>query len=69
MLCQSEGATSNVLLEIQVPVVTEQKCKDAFKSFRNIVIDKRIICAGNAKGGKDTCQVKFICTLLSNNIK
>lgn len=67
----TEGETSNVLREIQVPVVTEQKCKEAFKSFRNVAIDNRVICAGYAKGGKDTCQVKrfsFYCNMRKQNL-
>ncbi|XP_015174244.1 PREDICTED: venom protease-like [Polistes dominula] len=50
------GPASSKLLESQVPVVRQEKCKNAFKSFTNAVIDDRIICAGYAQGGKDACQ-------------
>ncbi|KAI4503082.1 hypothetical protein M0802_002126 [Mischocyttarus mexicanus] len=50
------GPASSHLLESQVPVVKQDKCISAFKSFTNAIIDDRIICAGYATGGKDACQ-------------
>lgn len=50
------GPSSSKLLELQIPVVEKGRCKNAFKSFSNAVIDDRIICAGFARGGKDACQ-------------
>ncbi|XP_035739812.1 venom protease-like [Vespa mandarinia] len=50
------GPSSSRLLELQIPVVNQERCKNSFKSFTNAVIDDRIICAGFARGGKDACQ-------------
>ncbi|KAK2586432.1 hypothetical protein KPH14_010712 [Odynerus spinipes] len=50
------GPSSSKLLELQIPIVEQGRCKEAFKSFSNAVIDDRILCAGFARGGKDACQ-------------
>ena len=52
----SEGgnASSNVLLEVEVPVVTNAQCR---KNLTGITED--MICAGGVKG-KDSCQVNKI---------
>jgi len=44
-------------LQTQIPVRTEEECKDSFRNFPT-VIDNRVLCAGFAQGGKDACQVK-----------
>ncbi|XP_076389576.1 transmembrane protease serine 9-like [Megachile rotundata] len=51
-----KGASSAVLMEAQVPVVTNAACKDAYSRFQAAVIDDRVLCAGYARGGKDACQ-------------
>lgn len=50
------GPSSSKLLQLQVPVVTQTLCKEAFKTFRTAHIDDRVLCAGFAAGGKDACQ-------------
>ncbi|KAK7793675.1 hypothetical protein R5R35_013155 [Gryllus longicercus] len=50
------GPSSSELLELQIPVVTQEKCKTAFERFKTAVIDERVLCAGYEKGGKDACQ-------------
>lgn len=50
------GPSSSELLQLQVPVVTQAQCKEAFKSFSIAHIDDRVLCAGFAVGGKDACQ-------------
>ncbi|XP_011647067.1 venom serine protease Bi-VSP-like [Pogonomyrmex barbatus] len=50
------GPTSTRLLQTQIPVTTQQECKNAFRNFRTTVIDNRVLCAGFANGGKDACQ-------------
>ncbi|CAL1684473.1 unnamed protein product [Lasius platythorax] len=50
------GPTSSRLLQTQIPVRTEQECKTAFQNFKGNVIDSRVLCAGYARGGKDSCQ-------------
>ncbi|EFN82690.1 Proclotting enzyme [Harpegnathos saltator] len=50
------GPTSSHLMQIQIPVRTEEECKTAFQNFKTTVIDNRVLCAGYARGGKDACQ-------------
>lgn len=52
----SQGPGSPTLMEVQVPVVTNAACKDAYARFKNAVIDDRVLCAGYTRGGKDACQ-------------
>jgi len=51
------GKTSNVLLEVQIPVVSTTDCKSAYSSFQQLVVDDRTLCAGTKKGGIDSCKV------------
>lgn len=53
----TDGPSSPTLLQAQFPVVPEPECKQAFQRFSRAVIDKRVLCAGLRKGGKDACQV------------
>ncbi|XP_018396098.1 PREDICTED: venom protease-like [Cyphomyrmex costatus] len=50
------GPTSSHLLQIQVPIRTQEQCKKSFQNFPTTVIDNRVLCAGYARGGKDACQ-------------
>ena len=47
------GTLSDVLLEVEVPVVTNAQCKTAMSG-----ITDSMICAGGV-AGKDGCQVKI----------
>lgn len=40
-----------------MPVVPETECQRAFETFKTAVIDRRVICAGYLRGGKDACRV------------
>ncbi|XP_077294236.1 venom protease isoform X2 [Arctopsyche grandis] len=51
-----QGPTASRLQELQIPVVTNDECKQAYTRFKSQVIDQRVLCAGYAKGGKDACQ-------------
>lgn len=51
------GPTSSWLMQVQIPVRTEQECRNSFQNF-GAVIDNRVLCAGFAQGGKDACQVR-----------
>ncbi|XP_076239133.1 venom serine protease Bi-VSP [Calliopsis andreniformis] len=53
---ETKGPASENLLETQLPVVSNQACKDAYSNFPVAVIDNRVLCAGYARGGKDACQ-------------
>ncbi|KAJ0172182.1 hypothetical protein K1T71_012155 [Dendrolimus kikuchii] len=46
------GPTSDVLLEVTVPIWNHEKCADAFVDS---IFDENI-CAGGHEGGKDSCQ-------------
>ena len=50
----SGGPQSNVLLEVEVPVVTNDQCKTTMGSSS---ITDSMICAGGV-AGKDSCQVR-----------
>ena len=51
------GPASDMLLEAQLPVVSNDNCNEAYSKFKSTEIDNRVICAGFAQGGKDACQV------------
>ncbi|CAD1469910.1 unnamed protein product, partial [Heterotrigona itama] len=53
---QSRGPASDMLLEVQLPVVSNEACNEAYSKFKSTEIDNRVICAGFAMGGKDACQ-------------
>ncbi len=48
------GSTSDVLLEVQLPVWNQDECVSAFTQ----PITEKQLCAGYKEGGKDSCQVK-----------
>lgn len=49
------GQSSNILQEVQVPVISEADCAFNYKLyFPNQVFDERVLCAGST--GKDSCQ-------------
>lgn len=50
------GPSSGTLREVQIPVVSQASCKEAYKGFRTVNVDDSVLCAGLARGGKDACQ-------------
>lgn len=48
---------SSVLMEVQLPVVTQSKCAQAYRSHGHLRIDETVLCAGYEEGGKDACRV------------
>lgn len=58
------GAPSNQLQVVQVPLVSLEECRDVY-GYEDIT--ERMVCAGYAAGGKDACQVskvdgeRFVC--------
>lgn len=48
----SGGNDSDVLLQVDIPIVAQQTCNTAYGGG----ITDRMICAGLAEGGKDSCQ-------------
>ncbi|CAD7004322.1 unnamed protein product [Ceratitis capitata] len=50
-----QGPSSNVLRDVQVPIVNQQTCEQSYKSvFQNLVFTEKFICAGNSH--VDACQ-------------
>lgn len=49
---------SSVLMEVQVPVVSQVKCAQAYRAYGHVRIDQSVLCAGMESGGKDACRVK-----------
>ncbi|XP_050679526.1 venom protease-like isoform X2 [Leptidea sinapis] len=50
------GPSASHLQVLQLPVVTNDECKQAYVKYQKQVIDERVLCAGFKKGGKDACQ-------------
>uniref|UniRef100_T1IT26 Peptidase S1 domain-containing protein n=1 Tax=Strigamia maritima TaxID=126957 RepID=T1IT26_STRMM len=47
------GTESNMLLEINVPILKDDICKENFTKFYD---SSNMMCAGHLEGGKDACQ-------------
>ncbi|KAJ8672960.1 hypothetical protein QAD02_004221 [Eretmocerus hayati] len=54
-LTQFQGSASAVLRETQVPVVDTATCRKSYEQ-KNMMIDDRVICAGDTVLGQDSCQ-------------
>ena len=53
---QDARQTSSHLLEVEVPLVGERTCSDAYSDEApDAAIDHRTLCAGLRQGGKDSC--------------
>ncbi|XP_069361912.1 proclotting enzyme-like isoform X7 [Maniola hyperantus] len=50
------GPKATRLQVLQLPVVSNDFCKQAYNAYKAQVIDDRVLCAGFKKGGKDSCQ-------------
>ncbi|XP_070607651.1 enteropeptidase [Erythrolamprus reginae] len=48
-----EDSMSNILQEAEVPLITQQKCKELMPEYN---ITENMICAGYEKGGIDACK-------------
>uniref|UniRef100_A0A3B4FLK2 Acrosin n=1 Tax=Pundamilia nyererei TaxID=303518 RepID=A0A3B4FLK2_9CICH len=53
-LPQGDGSLSNILQEVNVPIVGSNECKCYYQDFSEIT--ENMICAGLKAGGKDSCQ-------------
>ncbi|MBX3011759.1 MAG: serine protease [Caldilineaceae bacterium] len=51
----SGGGTSDVLRQVEVPLVSTDTCRQSYGIFDSTVTDN-MICAGLRAGGKDSCQ-------------
>ena len=52
VMSEDEGSISNVLNAVDVPIVSNEDCKVAYKQR----VNKDHVCAGLRQGGKDSCQ-------------
>ncbi|CAG5056907.1 unnamed protein product [Parnassius apollo] len=50
------GPTATLLQALQLPVVTNEFCAQAYSQYKAQKIDERVLCAGYKNGGKDACQ-------------
>lgn len=48
------GPSSNVLMEVSVPIWTSKACQNVFIER----IGENVLCAGAKEGGRDSCQVR-----------
>lgn len=57
---QEGGSASNVLQELQLPVLDNAVCKDRYRKQGKLISEKQfneaILCAGVLTGGQDSCQ-------------
>ncbi|XP_037800605.1 serine protease 27-like [Penaeus monodon] len=49
---KADGEPSNVLMEVDVPTMTNAKCRQAYGDY----LTENMLCAGYPRGGKDSCQ-------------
>ncbi|CAB3224787.1 unnamed protein product [Arctia plantaginis] len=50
------GPSATHLQVLQLPVVSNDFCTQAYAAYKAQKIDERVLCAGYKKGGKDACQ-------------
>lgn len=53
---ENYGSTSDELLKVQLDLLDNNLCVEAFEDDDDVVIDEDQICAGLLSGGRDTCQ-------------
>lgn len=50
------GSSSDFLLEVEVPIVSNDLCKRAYSDIPRFEVTDAMMCAGSSLGGKDACQ-------------
>lgn len=57
---QEGGRSSNVLQQLQIEVLDNEKCREQYRRQSKLVSDNQfgsaVLCAGNLAGGQDSCQ-------------
>ena len=48
--------TTTRLMQVELPLVGERACLDAYHAYPGATIDHRTLCAGFREGGKDACE-------------
>lgn len=51
---KEESSPSDILKKVVLPIVSDEKCRDAYENIKLISAD--MICAGYDDGGKDACK-------------
>ena len=60
VLTVEEGAASDTLREVDLPVVDDYVCEVAYSNINSQINSSIHICAGYVDGGKDACQGKSV---------
>lgn len=57
---QEGGQSAEVLMQLMIPVLTNQECREKYAKVGRYLaqeqFDEAVLCAGHLGGGKDTCQ-------------
>lgn len=57
---QEGGKASNVLQELQLPILDNTECKEQYRKQGKLITENQfgdaVLCAGYLEGGKDSCQ-------------
>lgn len=57
---QEGGKSSNVLQELQIPILENAECKEQYRKQGKLITENQfgdaVICAGYLEGGRDSCQ-------------
>ena len=48
-----------ILNEVQVLIVEQEKCRDAYASYPEYPVTDNMICLGHINGGKGVCTVSI----------
>lgn len=55
---RNSGYLSEHLLGVEIPIINQQRCIDAYAKFNVRPVTPRMLCAGTTEGGRGTCQGK-----------
>lgn len=56
-LCFLDGVLSQVLQEVNLPILTQEECMTALLTLKKPVSGQTFLCTGFPDGGGDACQV------------
>lgn len=57
LLPSAAGALSNVLQEVELPILDSRACGELLKKLNVPPVHNTVLCAGFPDGGKDACKV------------
>nr|XP_004650757.2 ovochymase-2 [Jaculus jaculus] len=64
-----DGALPQVLQEVNLPILTQEKCEAALLILKNPISGKTFLCTGSPDGGRDACQGDSGGSLMCQNKK